>query len=86
MPCNTDSHVDCGCSVRECSLGHLCQGLYPSPLDRVRSARLAAFAVHEILDEVANGGKSCATVGFKDGKIVKTEVDELAKVCMTRGI
>jgi 6-phosphofructokinase len=70
------------CSVRECSLGHLCQGLYPSPLDRVRSARLAAFAVHEILDEVAKGGQpSCATVGFKDGRIIKTEVDILAKAC-----
>lgn len=68
-------------SVRACSLGHLCQGLYPSPLDRIRAARLAAFAVAEIMREVVKKETpSCATVGFHLGKIVKTDVEALAKV------
>ncbi|KNC87425.1 hypothetical protein SARC_00462 [Sphaeroforma arctica JP610] len=65
-------------SVRDCSLGHLCQGMYPSPLDRVRSAQLAAFAVETVLKSLnESGDKPVGVVGHRDGSCRMTSIDEL---------
>lgn len=39
-------------SVRTVKLGHLCQGDYPSPLDRIRAALFASYAVQFLMDKV----------------------------------
>eukprot|EP01134_Creolimax_fragrantissima_P000575 CFRG0575T1 len=64
-------------SVRDCSLGHLCQGMYPSPLDRVRSVQLAAFAVETVLNTLASGENLVGVVGHIDGCCQFSEIDTL---------
>eukprot|EP00123_Amoebidium_parasiticum_P018421 comp24198_c0_seq1/m.44425 comp24198_c0_seq1/g.44425 ORF comp24198_c0_seq1/g.44425 comp24198_c0_seq1/m.44425 type:complete len:757 (-) comp24198_c0_seq1:546-2816(-) len=65
-------------TVRQCSLGHLCQGLNPSPLDRIRSAKLAARSIEFMSDAIKSKAAPAVVIGFSKGDMVFTDVDELA--------
>ncbi|GBG29878.1 ATP-dependent 6-phosphofructokinase [Hondaea fermentalgiana] len=68
-----------GCfSVRTVKLGHLCQGDYPSPLDRIRATTLAATATEHLIkcikgEETEN---KKVLVGFSESKDVVRTMEE----------
>eukprot|EP00123_Amoebidium_parasiticum_P018423 comp24198_c0_seq3/m.44434 comp24198_c0_seq3/g.44434 ORF comp24198_c0_seq3/g.44434 comp24198_c0_seq3/m.44434 type:complete len:601 (-) comp24198_c0_seq3:508-2310(-) len=64
-------------TTRSCRLGHMCQGLYPSPLDRVRAAQLAAKAADFLAESMKAKTCQAMTVGMRKGQIVLTSVEEL---------
>lgn len=55
-------------SVRTVRLGHMCQGLYPSPLDRVRAAQFAALAIQFLTDHMGKDTR-VVVVGKVDGEL-----------------
>lgn len=57
-------------TIRCCRLGHMCQGLYPSPLDRLRGAKFAAVAADFLATEMKKGGNAVMVVGLRKGTIV----------------
>eukprot|EP01134_Creolimax_fragrantissima_P005798 CFRG5798T1 len=66
-------------SVRTCRLGHMCQGLYPSPLDRVRGAQLAAHAVKELLRQMDNNEHESFVTGKVNGELTHSNILELCE-------
>eukprot|EP00039_Didymoeca_costata_P011403 m.159955 g.159955 ORF g.159955 m.159955 type:complete len:910 (+) comp15161_c0_seq6:1426-4155(+) len=71
-------------SVRNITLGHLQQGNQPSPLDRVRAARLAnagCIYIRSLIEEDTEfGPKSMQVVGIMGDHMSQTPVSELVKV------
>ncbi len=55
-------------------LGHMQRGGSPSCFDRVLASKLGVNAVEKLLD-----GKSHVMVGFINGKIVLTDIEEAIK-------
>ena len=68
-------------SVRICRLGHMCQGLYPSPLDRVRAAQFAALATDFLMDSFKSGKSDVVVVGKVDGELSKQVLCRAVKTC-----
>ncbi|KNC78631.1 hypothetical protein SARC_08951, partial [Sphaeroforma arctica JP610] len=66
-------------SVRTCRLGHMCQGLYPSPLDRVRAAQFAAFGTQELLRQMDSREHTSFVAGKINGQLKLSEITELAE-------
>lgn len=47
----------------------MCQGLYPSPLDRVRAAQFAALATDFLLDSIQSNKSEVVVAGKVDGEL-----------------
>ena len=69
-------------TVRNLILGHLQQGNQPSPLDRVRAARLAGGACDFVMKLLENGGtfdgkESACVIGLHEANVGATPVIDL---------
>ncbi|XP_063900191.1 ATP-dependent 6-phosphofructokinase, platelet type-like [Zophobas morio] len=69
-------------SVRKLVLGHLCQGLHPSPLDRIRALQLSVAAINFLDEQIAHNKCETTLVGFLDNKIRFVNVSDLQKECV----
>lgn len=63
--------------VRKLILGHIQQGNYPSPLDRVLACDLAHMAVFTVTEAIKNATPVCGGVGTSPDGLIFTPLNEL---------
>jgi len=69
--------------VRQAILGHLQQGGDPSPFDRIQATRLASDCINFLCVEAAKSVPTSAVIGFRDGEVQFTNVDDLPPMMAT---
>mmetsp|Transcript_1847 Transcript_1847/g.2958 ORF Transcript_1847/g.2958 Transcript_1847/m.2958 type:complete len:767 (-) Transcript_1847:21-2321(-) len=65
-------------TVRTVKLGHLCQGDYPSPLDRIRGCVFASSAVKFLTNALETGSQEKVVVGERESRTVVQDVAKVA--------
>jgi len=68
--------------VRQAILGHLQQGGYPSPFDRILATRMATDSVEFLIEEAGKGPGTgaAAFIGLREGRLTLTPFEELPRL------
>jgi len=66
-------------SVRVIQLGHLCQGMYPSPFDRVRATNFACTAAKHLINCADNKVNDKLVIGQVAGRLAIQKVSDAVK-------
>ena len=56
--------------VRPAILGHLQQGGYPSPFDRIQATRLARLCLEHLIEQCSEGNTTSGFIGLQNGKFI----------------
>eukprot|EP00122_Pirum_gemmata_P014566 Pgem_evm1s13582 len=58
-------------------MGHLCQGLHPSPLDRIRATQYSVYGLDHLNLEIKKQSTGKHVAGTFDGNLRTTNINDL---------